>query len=114
MDMNCLFSALSLFSVFIYLYIGFYTFIQNKESIVHRFFLLLCTSYAIWCFTYAFAYLATDKYVFSLWNKISAIGWCSFSAISLYLVLLITENKFVRKRIVQFIQVIFYITFRFY
>lgn len=100
MDFNSLFSALSLFAVLIYLYIGFYTFNQNKKSIIHKFFLLLCICYAIWSFAYAFAYVSTDKYVFSMWNKISAIGWCSFSAISLYLVLLITENRFVKNKFV--------------
>ena len=33
MDKSSLFSALSLVSVFIYMYIGFYTFSQNKKSI---------------------------------------------------------------------------------
>ena len=99
MDKSSLFSAFSLVAVFIYMYIGFYTFSQNKKSIVHRVFLLLCTSYAIWSFAYAFAYVSNDYYIFSLWNKISAIGWCSFSAITLYLVLLITDKKVINKRI---------------
>jgi len=99
MDKSSLFAALSLVSVFIYMYVGLNTFRQNVKSIIHRFFLLLCTSYAIWSFAYAFAYVSEDKYVFSLWNKISAIGWCSFSAISLYLVLLITDNEITKKRI---------------
>ncbi|MGE5628516.1 MAG: diguanylate cyclase [Solirubrobacterales bacterium] len=98
MDYKSLFSALSLFSVFIYLYVGLYTFKQNSKSIIHRFFLLLCLSYGIWSFAYAFAYVSVDKYVFSIWNKTAAFGWCSFSAISLYLVLLITENKIVKNK----------------
>lgn len=98
MDVVSLFSALSLVSVYIYMHIGIYTFRQNKKSIINRVFLSLCTSYAIWSFAYAFAYVSNDKYIFSAWNKISAIGWCSFSAISLYLVLLITEKKIIKKR----------------
>ncbi len=101
MDKSSLFAAFSLVSVFIYIYVGVYTFRQNAKSIIHRFFLLLCTSYAIWSFAYAFAYVSKDRNVFALWNKISAIGWCSFSAISLYLVLLITENTMMKKRIVK-------------
>ncbi|HEX9027279.1 MAG TPA: diguanylate cyclase [Clostridium sp.] len=100
MDPISIFSAFSLVAVFIYMYIGFYTFNQNRKSIIHRVFLSLCTSYTIWSFAYAFAYVSNDKYIFSLWNKISAIGWCSFSAITLYLVLLITEKKIITKRIV--------------
>jgi two-component system cell cycle response regulator len=101
MDTTSLFAAFSLVSVFVYLYIGIYTFRQNTKSILHKGFLLLCTSYAIWSFAYAFAYVSSNSYVFSIWNKISAIGWCSFSAISLYLVLLITENKIAQKMIVK-------------
>lgn len=101
MDVVSLFSALSLVSVYIYMHIGIFTFRQNKKSIINRVFLSLCTSYAIWSFAYAFAYVSKDQYSFSLWNKISAIGWCSFSAITLYLVLLITEKKIVKKRIVK-------------
>lgn len=101
MDVVSLFSALSLVSVYIYMHIGIYTFRQNKKSIINRVFLSLCTSYAIWSFAYAFAYVSKDQYSFSMWNKISAIGWCSFSAIALYLVLLITEKKIINKRIVE-------------
>ena len=70
MDKSSLFSAFSLVAVFIYMYIGFYTYGQNKKSNIHKSLLLLCTSYAIWSFAYAFAYISTDKYIFSFWNKI--------------------------------------------
>ncbi len=100
MDTTCLFSAFSLLAVIIYMYVGVYTFKQNIKSIIHRLFLALCTSYAVWSFAYAFAYASSDRYIFSFWNKISAIGWCSFSAISLYLVLLITDNKIARNKAV--------------
>lgn len=101
MDKSSLFSALSLVSVMIYMYIGIYTIRQNPRSMIHKIFLLLCISYAIWSFAYAFAYVSDNKYVFSVWNKISALGWCSFSAITLYLVLLITENKIIQKKVVE-------------
>lgn len=103
MDKSSLFSAFSLVAVFIYMYIGFYTFSQNTKSTVHRVFLSLCISYSIWSFAYAFVYVSNDYYTSSLWNKISAIGWCSFSAITLYLVLLITEKKIINKRIYVFL-----------
>jgi two-component system cell cycle response regulator len=101
MFISSLFSAISLFTVLIYIYIGIYVFKQNTKSVIHRVFLLLCLSYAIWSFAYAFAYISHDKYIFSIWNKISALGWCSFSAISLYLVLLITESRLRNKIIVK-------------
>ncbi|MBN7772912.1 HD domain-containing phosphohydrolase [Clostridium aminobutyricum] len=98
MDINSLFSAFSLMAVCIYMYIGIFTYRQAIGSTIHEVFLLLCTSYAIWSFAYAFAYVSTDKYVFCFWNKISAIGWCSFSALILFLTLLITENNILKKR----------------
>ncbi|QHI73844.1 diguanylate cyclase [Aminipila terrae] len=101
MDYDSIFSALSLVAVFAYMYIGIYTYKKNRKSTINRFFLLLCTSYAIWSFAYAFAYLSYNKEVFSFWNKVSAIGWCSFSAITLYLVLLMTDNIFAKNNIVR-------------
>src|SRR5689334_13394061 len=99
MNLSSLFSALSLISVYIYLHIGIYTFKQNKASLLNKVFLLLCISYAVWSFAYSFAYVSEYYHIFSLWNKLSAFGWCSFSALSLYLVLLLTENELSRSRI---------------
>jgi len=100
-DYRSIFSAISLIAVFVYIYIGLYSFNHNRKSKINRVFLLLCASYAVWSFAYAFAYLSNNYYVFSIWNKISAVGWCSFSAITLYLVLLIIENKFVKYKLVK-------------
>jgi len=101
MDYKGIFSALSLVAVLTYMYIGLTTFRHNKKSQMNALFLLLCISYAIWSFAYAFAYLSYNHYVFSFWNKVSALGWCSFSAITLYLVLLITDNKIIKNKVIQ-------------
>lgn len=101
MDSKSIFSAISFVSVFVYMYVGIYTFKHNTKSIINRVFLLLCTSYSIWSFAYAFAYTASNNFAFSFWNKISALGWCSFSAITLYLVLLITDNKLKKSKIIK-------------
>lgn len=101
MDYKSIFSAISLFSVIIYMYIGLYTFKRNVKSLINKVFLLLCISYSIWSFAYAFAYAANDSSIFMIWNKISALGWCTFSSISLYLVLLITDNKSAQNNIVK-------------
>ncbi|MDF2593675.1 MAG: diguanylate cyclase protein [Clostridia bacterium] len=101
MDRNSIFSSLSLAATYLYIYIGIYAFKQHTKSIIHRVFLALCMSYAIWSFAYAFAYAAADQWAFSIWNKVSAVGWCSFSSLSLYLVLLITDHKMAMKRIIK-------------
>lgn len=101
MDYKSIFSALSMVAVLVYLYIGLFTWKDNRKSIINRVFFLLCISYAIWSFAFAFAYVSYSKYIFSFWNKLSAFGWCTFSAITLYLVLLITDNKLVKKRYIQ-------------
>lgn len=94
MEIKSLFAALSFVATIIYIYIGISAYKHNRKSKINRTFLLLCSSYAIWAFAYSFAYVANSNSVFMIWNKIAALGWCSFSAISLFLVLLITENKF--------------------
>lgn len=100
MEKSILFSVLSLVAVQIYLSIGIYTFKQNTKSLVHKCFLLLCLSYSVWSFAYSFVYSSSNEYLMSFWNKVSAFGWCTFSALSLYLVLLITENKIIKNRVV--------------
>ena len=102
MELNNLLSALSLVAVYAYLHIGLFAFLKNRKSLINRVFFALCISYAVWSFAYSFAYLAVDYYSFSFWNKFSSFGWCSFSALSLYLVLLLTENRFSRNRILIF------------
>ena len=94
-----LFSSISFLAVIIYLFVGIYAFLQNTKSKLHKAFLALCCSYAIWAFAYAFAYLAKNTQVFSFWNKISAIGWCSFSAITLFFVLYLIDAKVLRNKV---------------
>lgn len=97
------YSIISFLASLIYLYIGLYAYGLNSKSKVNRVFLLLCVSMAIWSFPYAFAYLARDIYSFSFWNKISAFGWCTFSALVLDLVLHITKNRKAKNRIIKII-----------
>ncbi len=103
MEKESIFSALSFVATIIYLHVGISAFKQNTKSKINLAFLLLCNSYAIWSFAYSFAYIANSNSVFMIWNKISALGWCSFSAITLFLVLLITENKFANNKICMII-----------
>lgn len=86
-------SAMSLIAFIFYLYVGITTYKLNKKSKECKIFLLLNISMAIWSLTYSFAYTAENIFVFSFWNKFSAIGWCLFPALSLYLVLTISESK---------------------
>lgn len=94
MELNNLLSALSLVAVYAYLHIGFFALLKNKKSNINRVFFILCVAYAVWSFAYSFAYLAENPRDFYAWNKLAAFGWCSFSALTLYLVLLVTENRF--------------------
>lgn len=100
MNLLYLLATLSLISAYVYLHIGIYTLRLNKESILNRVFFLLCFVYAIWAFAYSFAYTSDTIYEFSFWNKLSAFGWCTFSALSLYLVLLLTENRFAANKFI--------------
>lgn len=99
MDFKILLSVLSLISVYVYLHIGLYTLKQNRRAVLNRVFFLLCLSYGFWSLAYSFAYISETKHFFSVWNKLSAVGWCTFSALSLHIVLLLTENRFCRSRL---------------
>jgi len=98
MSIHIVLSALSFFASLVYLFFGVHIYRQNLESRIHKTFLYLCLCYAVWSFAYAFAYLALDTETFSFWNKLGAIGWCSFSAFILYLALLITNNSWLKNK----------------
>lgn len=88
-------SALSLFAVLLYIYMGTYIFRAKRHARLNRVFMLWCTSMAIWSFGYAFAYITTATHNF--WIMISAVGWCFFGAFALHLVMLLTECRLAEK-----------------
>jgi len=88
-------SALSLFAVLLYLYMGIFIYKANRVSKLNRLFMLWCLSMAAWSFGYSFVYIATGSH--NLWIKVSAVGWCFFGAFALHQILLLTENKLTKK-----------------
>lgn len=96
--MNVL-SAVSLFAVLLYLWVGLLTYRLDRSAGINRLFLVWCSSMAVWSFGYAFVYVTKDSQ--HIWMKISAVGWCLFSAITLHMALLFTENRWVRKSAVK-------------
>ncbi len=89
-------SVISYLTAILYFYVGFNAVRSNKKSEVGRAFFLLTMSMAIWSFAFGFVYLARNVYQYSFWNKISAFGWCTFEALVLYFVFVLTECKFIR------------------
>jgi hypothetical protein len=89
-------SVLSFIASILYFYAGYNAFKSNRKSELCRIFFYLTLSMTIWSFTWGFIYLAETPAQYSFWNKISAFGWCTFEAIALYFVMLLTENKCMR------------------
>lgn len=89
-------SSLSFLATILYLFVGIYAYKQNPKVRLHKAFLALCLSYSIWSFAYAFVYLAKTPEVFSFWNKIAAVGWCSFSAFTLFFILNMVDAKIIK------------------
>lgn len=104
--MNELLSSVSLIASIIYFSVGFYVYGLNKKSELCRIFLFLNISMAIWSFGFSFAYIADTPIEYSFWNKLAAFGWCTFSSLILYLILVITENKFLKYWWVKFLVIL--------
>lgn len=85
-----LFSVMSLFAFVIYLYMGIYTYLLERNSKMNRLFLYFCLSMAVWSFGYAFVYPSNIDN--GIWIKISAVGWCTFCAIVLHSTLVFTKS----------------------
>ncbi|MDD3224253.1 MAG: diguanylate cyclase [Clostridium sp.] len=97
MIMNLL-SSLSSIACVIYLLVGIKAYRTDKKSDLCKIFLSLNLTMAIWSFAYSFVYSASDPISYSIWIKISGIGWCNFTSIILYFALKLSENKIVNNK----------------
>ncbi|MHB8127025.1 MAG: diguanylate cyclase [Desulfitobacteriaceae bacterium] len=88
-----LLSVLSFVASILYFNAGFNAIKSNRKSELCRTFFYLTLSMTIWSFAWGFIYLAKNTIEYSFWNKISAFGWCTFEALVLYFVMILTENK---------------------
>ena len=89
-------STISLMASILYLYVGLSVYLLNRKSELCKIFLLFNISLAIWSFAFSFVYTAITPLEYSFWNKLSSFGWCTFPSIVLYLIMTITENKFLK------------------
>lgn len=93
------YSILSIMACTIYLCIGAQTFRTYKKTALGRIFMLICLALAVWSFGYAFVYAGDDAS--SLWMKVSALGWCTFSALILHITVTFLDIRTFRKIIPQ-------------
>jgi len=104
--MRELLSTLSLIISIIYLFIGFYVYRLDRKSEICRMFLFLNLSLAIWSFAYSFVYTAATLSEYSFWSNFSSFGWCTFPSIVLYLILTITENRYLNYWYIKFLVIL--------
>ena len=97
-----IFSSLSLVCSCIYLYIGIHTFRLKKDSNLTKLFILSCMDMFIWSFSYSFFYITTGN-IQIIFSKIASLGWCYSPAIILHLSLIFTKNKYIRKKLLNYI-----------
>ncbi len=89
-------ALVSLIAAILYFYVGYQAYRSNRKSRLCRIFFVLNLSMAVWSFGAGFLYVAADPGEYWLWNKIAALGWCSFEAFVLYFVLELTGNRHIR------------------
>lgn len=89
-------SVLSFVASILYFFVGYRAFRSNRKSELCRVFFYSTLSMTIWSFGWGFIYLAETEVQYSFWNKVSAIGWCSFEALVLYFMMIFTGNKLIR------------------
>lgn len=89
------FSVLSLIAFFVYFNIGIYSYRMYRNSKIRGLFLFFCITMAIWSFAYSFVY--TSEVNNGGWMKLSAIGWCMYSALILHMSLKLTNSKLIKK-----------------
>lgn len=93
-----IFSALSLVALCIYFNIGFYSYRVYKNSKIRTLFLIFCICMSLWSFAYAFVYVSPINN--GWWLKLSAVGWCTFSALVLHMVMKFTNSKIINNLVI--------------
>lgn len=93
---------LSMLATLIFLYVGIYGLKLNKDSIINRAFFVCCLSTTLWSFGTGLTYITTG-YFHEFFFSISALGWCFESALFLNIVLLLTESKLIKNKIILFL-----------
>ncbi len=95
-----IFSLLSFFAFIVYLYLGLKVFRANQHYRLNQLFLVFCICLAIWSFGYTFVYNTFDGSTveFWLWNKIAALGWCTYSGVAVHISLLLAGKEKILRR----------------
>lgn len=95
-----IFSLLSFFAFLVYLYLGLKVFRADQHYRLNQLFLVFCICLAIWSFGYTFVYNTFDGSTveFWLWNKIAAIGWCTYSGVAVHISLLLAGKEKILRR----------------
>ncbi|RAU97342.1 diguanylate cyclase domain-containing protein [Paenibacillus sp. YN15] len=74
------YAIFSLITFVVYFFTGIYPVVRYRRNAVSILFLLTCLSLAVWSFAYTFVYMEYSVF----WIKLSAVGWCFFSALVLH------------------------------
>lgn len=86
--------SLVFFLVFtIYIFFIIYVVKDNLKSGLHRAFVGICASLALWSMGFSFAINAPDLQTCLLWRRVAAFGWTIVFSIVLHYTLVRTENR---------------------
>jgi hypothetical protein len=93
------FPFLHFFNFIVYVYLAVYIFIKNPKALVNRICVVLFLCFAVWSFSNTFVHNPySGKNIALIFDRISGLGWASFSPLFLWFVLAFTGKKKILKK----------------
>lgn len=95
-----LFFSLLFFVAFaICFFFGVYILSINIDEKKNRVFFILCLALCIWSFAFSVANSAPDYGTALFWRRVAAFGWGSMYSILLHFIFILTEKKWIMKKV---------------
>lgn len=93
-----IYAHLFFFSSMVYLYLSVLSWRLNSRAHLNRIFSAFTLVLSVWAFAYTFMLLAPDSETALFWRRVAAPGWCTFYAMFLHFVLVLTGKDSLLKK----------------
>ncbi len=91
-------SAVYFVTCAIYFFYGLIIIRYNTKSTINRLFFFCCLDMALWSFSFSIGNVASNYESALLWRRIASGGWGVLFSYFLHYILLLTENRLLKKR----------------
>lgn len=98
MNLPDIFSAAFFLACTIYFFYGLLILSYNSKSMLHWLFFICCLDMSLWSLSFSMGNIAATYENCLFWRRVASFGWGPIFSFFLHYILLLTENKLLKKR----------------